>query len=148
MLVLTVIFETFWCYVHAWFYVLFWHLKDYLFSGYIKRLMRETGEEIEELTNEIRHDIEVNWSVHTTVFACYFASPLSLYTYPVYIIYSIHPCTCTSMSMLKAFGLLTFIATSYFVLTLEKNNQLFVCINDIIIIILSFLMVIYSTHNS
>ncbi|XP_062596008.1 uncharacterized protein LOC134257410 [Saccostrea cucullata] len=27
-------------------------------GGYIKRLMRETGEEIEELTNEIRHDIE------------------------------------------------------------------------------------------
>lgn len=88
-------------------------------------------------------DLYTLQSLHVT-----FPSPLSLYTYPVYIIYSIHPCTCTSMSMLKAFGLLTFIATSYFVLTLEKNNQLFVCINDIIIIILSFLMVIYSTHNS
>lgn len=29
--------------------------------------MRETGEEIEELTNEIRHDIEV--FLHTTVLA-------------------------------------------------------------------------------
>ena len=35
--------------------------------GYIKRLMRETGEEIEELTNEIRHDIEV--FLHTIVLA-------------------------------------------------------------------------------
>lgn len=58
--------------------------------------MRETGEEIEELTNEIRHDIEVNLSLHTTVFACYFSkSSLTIYIPSLYYIFN------TSMYMYK-----------------------------------------------
>jgi hypothetical protein len=64
--------------------------KCFTYRGYIKRLVRETGEEIEELTNEIRHDIEVR---HHCQFVHDFFSDY------------IHP--FTGMSMLNASDLLT-----------------------------------------
>lgn len=52
--------------------------------------MREIGEEIEELMNEICYDIEVNWFLGIIVFVCYFFKFFFIiYIFSLYYIFNI-----------------------------------------------------------
>lgn len=52
--------------------------------------MREIGEEIEELMNEICYDIEVNWFLYIIVFVCYFFKFFFIiYIFSLYYIFNI-----------------------------------------------------------